>query len=248
MVFSDKFLSALGGWQRGWREDPDRRIVLANELTEAAIAENLPLPFRSVDTICYRKRFLVPNNPQNGGDLGPLFLNGFIEEGLASWTTDKKFAQDFKDGLREGTFAAVFARHPKPDEVLVNIPKLWADKDFQEAVERFSAERGSNADALINFKFFQSEIVMNATLEYTELVGLFGKSSPFDVLCEARGLSTDNERNEFWKELVAADKFPEEPMWLERDSVQRVLGRAKEAFLKKHGRTIASAIKSRSGE
>ena len=79
MMFSDRFLSAIGGWQRGWREEKDRRLVLAEELDSAATAENLPIQFRRTKKICYRKRFLVPNNPQNGGDLGPLLLSFIVK-------------------------------------------------------------------------------------------------------------------------------------------------------------------------
>jgi hypothetical protein len=246
--FSDRFLAALGGWQRGWREEKDRRLILTEELIAAVEAANLPTQFRSLDTTCYRKRYLVPNNPQNGGDMGRLFLNGFIEEGLASWTTDKKFAQDFKDPLREGTFAAIFAHLPQRNEVLVNLPALWEDKAFEEAVEAFCVRGGSNADALIHFKFRQGEIVMDAKLNCDELVGLCGKSSPFDVLCEAVGLSTDEERDAFWKQLVEANKFPEDPTWLSMSETQAAIHRAKMKFLDKHGATIASVMNSRSSE
>lgn len=142
MTFSDRFLAALGGWQRGWREEKDRRLALAAELIAAVDDEDLSPRFRTSNAVCYRKRYLVPNNPQNGGDLGPLFVNGFVDEGLASWTTDKKFAQEFKDPLREGTFSAVFAHQPTPGEVLVNIPELWADEVFEESVNAFAARNG----------------------------------------------------------------------------------------------------------
>jgi hypothetical protein len=246
MTFSDRFLAALGGWQRGWREDKDRRLVLAQELTAAVEAEGLSADFRSSDTVCYRKRYLVPNNPQNGGDLGPLFLNGFVEEGLASWTTDRKFAQEFKDPLREGTFAAVFAHRPSEGEVLVNVPALWSDPAFEDAVEAYSKRNGANADALLHFKFRQGEIVMDANLRLDELVGLCSKSSPFDVLCELAGLTTDIERDAFWKQLVQADNFPEDPTWLPVEETQAVVQRTKTKFLAKHGRVIEDIIERRS--
>lgn len=244
MTYSDRFLSALGAWQRGWREDRDRRIVVGRELVAAVDAENLPDRFRTVNTVCYRKRFLVPNNPQNGGDLGPLFLNGFIEEGLTSWTTNKKFSQDFKDPLREGTFSAVFARLPRPGEVLVNIPELWANEEFEDAVEDFHSRGAPNADALHNFRFRQGEIVMDAKLEYDELFGFCGRSSPFDVLCELAGLQTEDEYDAFWKKLVESDGFPEEPFWLSQQGTKATLDRTRNEFLRRHGDKIDSINKS----
>jgi hypothetical protein len=80
---------------------------------------------------------------------------------------------------------------------------------------------------------------MNANLNYDELAGLCGRSSPFDVLCEAAGLSTDEGRDGFWKKLVEADKFPEEPTWLTKDAARAVLNRTREKFLNKHGSKIA---------
>lgn len=51
----------------------------------------------------YRKRFLVANNEQNGGDMVPLFWNGEIKEGFASWTRDFEFARViFKKDARPG--------------------------------------------------------------------------------------------------------------------------------------------------
>lgn len=242
MTFSDRFLAALGGWQRGWREERDRRIALAKELIAAADDEGLAPRFRTSNAVCYRKRYLVPNNPENGGDLGPLFLNGFIDEGLASWTTDEKFAQVFKDPLREGTFSAVFAHTPLPGEVLVNIPELWADRAFQESVKTFADRSGNNADALLYFKFRQSEVVMDAKLDFDEVYSLCGKSSPFDVLCELAGLRTDDERDEFWRQLVEADTFPEDARWLSEDATRAILQRTRRKFLDEHGQTIANAI------
>ena len=101
-------------------------------------------------------------------------LNGFIDEGLASWTTDQKFAQDFKDPLRSGTFAAVFAHLPEPGEVLVNIPALWAENAFEEAVKAFHTRGGPNADALMHFKFRQGEtqaVLDRARMQFLERHG-----------------------------------------------------------------------------
>lgn len=247
-MFSDRFLSALGGWQRGWGEEKARRVILADELLSAVQAENLPAQFRSVDSVCYRKRYLVPNNSQNGGDMGPLFINGFIEEGLASWTTDRKFAQNFKDPLRDGTIPAIFAHVPESGEVLVNIPALWGESSFEASVERFSERGGDNADALLHFKFRQGEIVMNADLNYDDLVGVCGKSSPFDELCEKARLRTDEERDDFWKQLVEANTFPEDPIWLSPELTRNVLNRTKGKFFSEHGVAVEAVLQNRSDE
>ncbi|WP_300019781.1 hypothetical protein [uncultured Roseobacter sp.] len=245
MAFSDRFLSAVGRWQKGWREEANLRLEIAGEL-ESAIAETgLSEDFQTVSETCYRKRFLIPNNPQNGGDLGPLFLNGFLSEGVASWTSEKKFAQEFKDPTREGTIAAIFSHVPGPNEVLLNIRALWEDPSFRTAANHFLDRKGENSDALFHFKFRQSEVILRADLKYDELIHICGRSSPFDSLCELLGLQSDGERDRLWKEFVEADIFPKEAFTLTTEGTRAAMDRAKASFLEKHGSTIESVLAQR---
>ena len=66
-------------------------------------------------------------------------MQGSIGEGIASWTTELKFAQDFKDPMRDGNVSAVFGHVPKPEEVVLNITALWTDLNFRTAVETYAA-------------------------------------------------------------------------------------------------------------
>ena len=242
LAFSDKFLSALGRWQKGWREQANMRLEITNELEVAIRDADLPKEFQTVSKICYRKRFLVPNNPENGGDLGPLFLNGVLPEGVASWTFDKKLAQEFKDPTREGTIAAIFAHMPDPNEVLLNIPALWEDPTFQNTAERFLRGKGENSDALFHFRFRQSEVILHADLKYDELVHICGRSSPFERICELHGLWSEVDRDHLWKKLVEADTFPEEAFYLTKEGTRATMDRAKSSFLEKHGSTIEAVL------
>lgn len=245
MDFSDKFLSALGRWQKGWREDANLRLKFASEL-ESSIAEiGLSPEFQTASETCYRKRFLVPNNPQNGGDLGPLFLNGFLHEGVASWTTEKRFAQEFKEPTREGTFAAIFSHAPRPKEVLLNIAALWKDRSFQTAANRFLEREGENSDALFHFQFNQSEVILRADLRFDEVIHICGRSSSFDELCELHGLQSERERDRFWKALVEAGNFPEEAFTLTPEATRAAMDRAKASFLEKHESKIDSVLAGR---
>ena len=113
----DSFLSALGKWQMGWREDHHLRIKTTKNLHKACqeIRNDLPSEAFHVPEFCYRKRFLVPNNPQNNGDFWPLFWDGVIEDKIASWTTDYNYAKFmFKKELRENTISAIFRHSPQP--------------------------------------------------------------------------------------------------------------------------------------
>ena len=234
MVYSDRFLAALGARLRGWREDPARRQEITNELLEAIAESDLPNDVRTISQKCYRKRFLVPNNPQNQGDFGPLIMNGVLEdEGVASWTTDLKFAEDFKNPLRDGTVSAVFGHVPLSHEVILNIPALWRDQEFQTSVDEYSKAGKPNADLLQNFKASQSEIILNAPLRRDEIEGFCGRSSPFELLCEFAGIHDEEARDEIWRKLCDADDFPEQPTWLKREAALRALANTEAKFAKR---------------
>jgi hypothetical protein len=231
MVYSDRFLGALGAWQRGWREDASQREAITKELLDAIAECNLPNRVRSTNLKCYRKRFLVPNNPQNSGDFVPLILNGSLQdEGVASWTTEAKFAQDFKDPLRHGAVSAVFGHTPVPTEVILNIPALWTDPEFQRAVNSYAQAGKPNADALRHFKARQSEIILNSPLRANEIEGFCGRSSPFELLCDLAGIQGEAARDEVWRRLVEAGMFPEQPMWLSKEAALRALANTEAKF------------------
>jgi hypothetical protein len=174
------FLRALGAWQRGWREDADRRRKLTLELREAiAHAKALPVQAFLGSEVCYRKRFLVPNNGQNGGDFWPLFAEGSISEGIASWSTDHRYAKlTFKKGLREGVVWTLFATTPKQDDIVLNIVALWKHPDFGSAVSAYAAGGGEFAEALQNLGPFQSEVLLRSTLNFDDITAFAAPSRP----------------------------------------------------------------------
>ncbi len=252
MSFSRDFLTALGAWQRGWREKKDAREMITQTLLEAIDAEGLPDAARKVDGECWRKRFLVANNPQNGGDMVPLIVQGQIQEGIASWTLERDMAYNFKGLLQldsqrrivEGSTAAVFRRAPAPDEIVLNIDALWKHSGFPEAVQEFAdyvdqtgeSEQKRAAEALTYFgpgPNWQAEVILNAPLCCNEVEAMVGRSSSFEVLSKLAGHSTDDEQEWFSKQLVAADINPEEARWLTGDRIQAALLRTANRFAKR---------------
>ncbi len=212
----------------------DRRKAVTNELLAAIADAGLPNDVRTISQKCFRKRFLVPNNPQNEADFVPLIMKGLLEdEGVASWTTELKFAQDFKNPLRDGTVSAVFGHIPSPGEAILNIPALWRDPDFVSAVNAYSHAGKPNADALQNFKVVQSEIILNAPLRREEIEGFCGRSSPFELLCELAGVHGEGARDRVWRQLCDAGVFPEQPFWLNREAALRALANTEAKFAAK---------------
>lgn len=230
MAYPDHFLEALGAWQNGWREQADRREKITKKLLASIKDTSLPKEALSVNVDCYRKRFLVANNHQNGGDMLPLFADGQLNDGVASWTTNQNFAQDFKDSIRTGTISAIFRHTPQPDEIVINIEALWGLDDFQVAVSAYKDRGGPNAEALMHFRSRQSEAILNAPLLRDEIIGFCGKSSPFETLCELAGITSEDEQDQFWSALVEANTFPEQPRWLSPEGVKNVIARVRHRY------------------
>lgn len=222
-MFTPKLLEAIGRWQRGWREDQDLREELSEALKKEA--RLLPEKFRSVGSTCYRKRFL------HKGEMVDLVLRDERPEGVTSWTTDKLFAERFKGHLRDGAISAgIFAHDPIDDDVVINIPELWANEDFVTAADAFSDSDEDWAKALHHFRDTQKEIVLEVPLRGSEIIGLSGVASPFDDLCDREGIP-EEERDRLFKSLVDGGTYPGEPIYTSPEGAQRVIHRTIEQIL-----------------
>ena len=141
-IYSDDFLSALGAWQRGWREQKDRRLPITHALLSAIEPIRAQLPVSEPLPACFRKRFLVPDNQQNSGDFLPLVLDGRVEEGVAAWTSHPEYHHDFKELVRPGTVTTLFRHTPDAGEVVADLNALWADPAFVRAVHDYDRRGG----------------------------------------------------------------------------------------------------------
>lgn len=215
MTFPDTFLRALGAWQNGAAEDRTRRKALGDAL--ALEAAKLPAQFRRVTGTCFRKRFIYK------GESIP-FARAQIDEGVAAWTIDEDYARNFKGGIRtDGSLTALFAKTPEPDEVVVSLPALWASKDFIAAVADYAGRGGEFADALLNFKDNQGEVVLNTPLRPDDVHGLCGMASGYDELCDRASILDPRERDRIWKNMIQRGVYPNEPWWLGKEAAQRII-------------------------
>lgn len=217
-TFSDEFLDALGAWQNGWGEDQARKEPLAAALSQESAS--LPDRYRTVLEPCYRKRFI------HKGELVDIILGDEKDEGMASWTTDLRFAERMKGLVRANAVSAAVFRHtPAKDEVVVSLSALWADPLFAQAVQNYCARGGTFGTALLNFKDTQSEIVLRTPLRGSEIVALSGASSPFDELCDRAGIP-EQDRDKTFKQLVDAGTYPGDPQYIDIEASQRAISRS----------------------
>ncbi len=227
MEYGDRFLRALGQWQSGWREDPGRRRAVTAELESAIAGLRAPLPRRVPPPVCYRKRFLLPGNPQNPWELSQLILAGGVHDGIASWTTDPEYGRAFKELVRPGQITALFRHRPKVEDVLVDIPRLWEDRGFVDEVERYAALGGEHGRGLTNFRDVQGEIILSAPLRLEDVFGLVGQIGTYDQLFALAGARTDEERDDLVDRIIEANCYPGQARWVDREGAQRILLRAR---------------------
>lgn len=222
--YPDEFLTALGKWQRGWGEEASGRLRTTAGLSAAISAlHDAPAEMFQCSARCYRKRFLVPNNPQNGGDMMPLFFHGETEEGFASWTTDFEFARlIFKKEARPGEVGAIFAVRPSPEDVVLNIAALWSRADFLSAVESYSSRGGVESAALNNFKGKQSEVILKAPLRLDDVTALCVQIPSLEAICAQLDIG-DAQVDAVWALMVERNWFPTSALWSEGETAQAQL-------------------------
>ncbi len=220
MIFSDSFLEALGSWQNGWNEDQARRLTLLETLMKEA--ESLPEEFRTVNVPCYRKRFLQTH------EVLPLLFRS-LDDGFTSWSTNRKFSEEFKYRMRRDTITGVVFRcEPRPKDVVLNVPALWAKAEFEEAAKDYLTRQMPMAAALFNFhgKRNQFEVVMKAPLNPEDIVTLSGETNTsFDDFCQQVNLPVLRE-NAAWKSLLDNDLQPGTHSFIRDEAALRVIVRA----------------------
>lgn len=180
-TFTDEFLIALSNWQNGWRENQEKRRMIADELVKQC--EGLSFEFKEVTARCYRKRFI------NEGEVIPIILDNDFFEGIASWSEEKDHLKGFKGIVRPSSkFVMLFNHKPISDEVVVNIVRLWKNKQFQEAAADLNRRNPGAVKALFYFKDTQSEVVLRSTLRGTEIEDIVGVSNSFEEICDMGGI------------------------------------------------------------
>ena len=225
--YPDEFLAALGEWQRGWGEEASGRLRTTARLSAAISSlQDAPAEIFQCSARCYRKRFLVANNEQNGGDMVPLFWNGEIEEGFASWTTDFEFARFiFKKDARPGETGAIFAVDPQPEHVILNIGAVWARQEFGDAVDDYRSRGGPNHEALVNFRDLQSEVILKSPLRLDDVVALCVQIPSLESLCARLDVKEDALVDAVWALMVRREWLPTSALWSEGKEAQAQLDR-----------------------
>lgn len=225
-MFDTAFLDALGRWLRGWEQDPVARAPIAAALEQHA--SRLPQRFRNHDgSPVFRKRGLYRRQDQK--ELLPLLLGGKLDEGsITSWSSELGFLDSFGDRFDHSSpnaaAGAIFRHIPAPNEIILNIPALWADEEFAERARRYQAGGGSEAKAIFHFtgERDQSELVLRTPLRREEIFHLF-RPGEFTSLAEAAGARNEDTRSDLLAALFDIGIDLRDPGYRPPANTQRIV-------------------------
>ncbi len=236
-TYPDEFLAALAQWQRGWREEEAGRLAATKALEDAIEnpRSSLPPVAFEVPEVCFRKRFLVPNNPQNGGDFFQFLWHGTIKDGVASWTTDYNFAKSIfrEDQDRPGEIAAIFSCGPQKEDVVINITALWSDADFRAATAAYAQANGVGADVFRRIGDYQKEAVLRCDLTLDGTSAFCGRVPRLEEICQSAGITDEADIDKIWNGMVERNVYPFDKYWIEGTSAQSALDRWSKAIAEK---------------
>lgn len=192
-IFTTDFFDALGRWQRGWRREKAARLPIAQALEREAAT--LPAKFRQFNGKLYRKRHLYKTKDLS--ELAPLFMTGTLDEGSAtSWSSNYHYIERLGDGpsFAQPNVAsgAIFVHVPAPNEIVLNIPALWADPTFVAAANAYRTDGGKEAASLHYFNVTQSEVILRTPLRLCEIYAL-SLPGNFPHLATSMGFDSANQ-------------------------------------------------------
>ncbi len=82
------------------------------------------------------------------------------------------------------------------------------------------------------------EIVLRSTLKVSEIKSFCGAVPSLESLCAAAGISSGEDEETIWAEMVKRNLFMGEPYWIEDRAAERVINAVAKRF---HDRLLALA-------
>lgn len=219
-MFTLEFLQALNDWQLGGNKVTSEKRGL--ELKK--IASTLPPEFRTSSLACFRRIALGKNS------VWDLIGENKLTEKISSWTFESQIALSFKGGVpKKGYQGAVFVTTPTLDNVILNIDKLYRDKEFQEAVKMQRPNIKHYSGGIGKYGPVQSEIVLEiSSVNKADLYALGGYSSDREALVKEAAFQLFNrtptdEEKAYLLELSEKASIQPGPGWVTFEQLERVL-------------------------
>ncbi len=224
--FDLPLLQAISDWQRGGNEKQSRR---RGAVLKDACA-GLPEKYRTCGLCCFRQIALPKGGVWN------LIGEDKLPEKISSWTTAIEIAKAFKNGVPpegQGYQGVILYVHPKPEDVIVNLSKLYQEPAFTDVLEQNKASISGYHEGVGLYANSQIEVVLEiATVTQQDIYSIGGHSSEFEQLVDIAAeeiygtAATARQREEL---LLKSEQVRSQsgPCWLRPEATQRVLDRLK---------------------
>lgn len=220
--FDLPLLQAISDWQQG------STLRRAQALKDACAS--LPEEYRTCEQRCYRQ-IALPK-----GDVWNLIGKDKLPEKISSWTTLLEIAKAFKNGVPpegQGYQGVILHVHPKPEDVIVNLSKLYQEPAFRDVLEKNKASITGYHEGAGLYANSQIEVVLEiATVTQQDIYSMGGHSSSFEMIVDMEAEETYGphataaQREELLLKFEPA-RSQAGPRWLTPRATQLVLDRMK---------------------
>jgi hypothetical protein len=160
-LYPDGLILAIDCWQSG----PKGKARKARRLR--GWTRHLPVEYRATPETVFRQMRI-------NAQLGVGIALDAIPEATSSWTTSLEVAQRFReDDHDRKKVMIIFARHPAPEEIILNLTAVYADSDFLDTVNATAVRLNRRFAGIERWRGTQEEVVLKeTTLGNDEIVSL----------------------------------------------------------------------------
>ena len=183
-------------------------------------AEALDVKYRSCALMCFRQIALLK------GSLWQLADSLQLPETISGWTVSPEVARTLKGGVPDLEYQGVIFAIPAPDgSVVINLVRLYRDKEFLTAVEANRNEIVRFDDGIGRYGPDQQEVVIKLSqISLTDINEMGGYSSSREELAQLYfGRTPSGGDLAEFDRLLAATREELGAAWIGGDAKDRVL-------------------------
>jgi len=160
-LYPEGLIRAIDRWQSG-ANDKARKARRLRDWTR-----ELPYAYRAAPETVFRQMRI-------NAQLGIGIALDAIPETMSSWTTSLEVAQRLREKDQDRRkVMIIFARHPAPKDIILNLNTVYAGSDFMDTVNATATRLNTHFTGIERWQGTQEEVVLKeTTLGNDEIVSL----------------------------------------------------------------------------